>query len=81
MTISDQTRQLSAEQIADPETFKRKICDAIRRSQGNVSEAAEYLGVSRRTLHRYLADTEVLCNVLEEERLKSDDRRLRRNKL
>ena len=77
MSIGAATRQLTAEMIADPKTFRSKICEAIRRTDGNVTEAARILGVSRRTMHRYLAEDPYLCDAVDEARVANDDGRVR----
>jgi hypothetical protein len=63
---------LSAESITNPKSFEARVCEAIRSSGGNVSEAARVLGVSRRTLHRYITDRPSLENAVDEERARND---------
>jgi transcriptional regulator of acetoin/glycerol metabolism len=66
-----ETRKLSAESIADPKSFESKVSEAIRRSRGNVTEAAEILGISRRTMCRYIAENPALARVVEKVRGKT----------
>jgi DNA-binding NtrC family response regulator len=79
-----EARQLFAESIADPKTFQARIADAIRESGGNLSEAARRLGISRRTLYRYIAEHPSLIEMVEKTRLWNDtkereyDRRMQR---
>jgi DNA-binding NtrC family response regulator len=65
-------RQLSAESIANRRAFENKVSEAIRESEGNVSEAARILGVSRRTMCRYIAENRALGAAVDEERRKND---------
>jgi DNA-binding NtrC family response regulator len=67
-----EARHLSAESIIDRKTFENKINEAIRESGGNVSRAAEILGVSRRTMCRYIAESQSLEAAVNEERRKND---------
>jgi DNA-binding NtrC family response regulator len=60
--------KLSAERISDPDGFERKCAAAIGKAQGNVREAARELGVSRRTLTRYIEDSQALRRALREAR-------------
>lgn len=46
--------KLSAEAVSDPTGFHKKVKAAIKRHKGSVTEAAKDLGVSRRTLCRYI---------------------------
>ena len=52
MTITE----LGALRIARPDEFKARLKKAMREADGAVEDAAEALGVSARTLKRWLAD-------------------------
>jgi DNA-binding NtrC family response regulator len=67
-----EARQLSAESIADHKAFERKVREAIEKSQGNVSKAAEVLGVSRRTMCRYISENSSLSGAVNKARSKND---------
>jgi hypothetical protein len=69
---SKEARRLSAENIADHKTFEDKVVSAIRASRGNVAAASRILGVSRRTMTRYVATNKSISAVIDEERLKND---------
>ena len=47
---------LGALRLYDPAAWARKVRAAMRANQGRIAPAAAALGVSRRTLHRWLAD-------------------------
>jgi DNA-binding NtrC family response regulator len=48
--------KLSALRILDPASAALKITLALRAAHGDVGEAAEKLGVNRRSLFRWIAD-------------------------
>jgi ActR/RegA family two-component response regulator len=54
--LAEKARRLSARRISDPKAFVVECRDEVKKSKGNVSQAAEKLGVSRRTLTRYIAE-------------------------
>jgi len=60
--------KFSAERVVDPEAFERRCAAALKKSKGNVQEAARELGVSRRTLTRYIEQSPNLRRVLRETR-------------
>lgn len=64
--------KLSAERVSDPDIFERRCETAIRRAKGVVQEAARELGVTRRTLTRYIERSSSLRRVLRESRKKAE---------
>jgi len=65
---SSSNPKLTAERIADPKTFERQCEAALKKSKGNVQQAARELNVSRRTLTRYIEQSPNLRRVLRETR-------------
>jgi transcriptional regulator with PAS, ATPase and Fis domain len=51
---------LSAERQFDSDGFKKKIKAAIHKARGSVTDAAKILGVSRRTMCRWLEESHEL---------------------
>lgn len=47
---------IGATRVSDPEAWERQVRAAMRRARGRTTEAAEALGVSTRTLFRWLAE-------------------------
>jgi len=73
--------QLSAERIVDPEGFERKVRRALAAHKGDVTEAARTLGISRRTLTRYIEDNKNLQKTLKGVRRAADaDKKYRNGK-
>lgn len=64
--------KLSAERVSDPDAWQRRCEVAIRRARGVVQEAARELGVTRRTLTRYIEESPTLRRVLRESRKKAE---------
>lgn len=48
--------QIGATRVSDPDEWEKQVRAAMRRAKGRTSEAAEALGVSTRTLFRWLAE-------------------------
>jgi DNA-binding NtrC family response regulator len=67
-----EARQLAAESIVDHKAFESKVRAAITQSGGNVAEAARILGVSRRTMTRYVAEDKSLAELVTRSRNKND---------
>jgi DNA-binding NtrC family response regulator len=59
---------LSIERVTAPEAFARRCAQALQATKGNVEKAAEALGVSRRTMTRYLQQSETLRVAAKEAR-------------
>lgn len=52
--------RLSAERQFDNEGFKKKIRAALSKADRSVADAAKALGVSRRTMYRWIGEDEEL---------------------
>ena len=57
--------ELSASWITDPAGTQERCAKAIRQAHGVVKDAAEILGIDRRTLWRYINDHPPLATELE----------------
>jgi len=69
--------RLGAEKIVNPENAKRRIRTALINRQGDVSSAADQLGVSDRTLYGYVEDNpsfEKLQDRLQDKENDEDDK-------
>ena len=55
---------LGALRVLHPEQWAKKVRAAMKASDGRIPEAAESLGVSMRTLFRWLSDDPLLADVV-----------------
>lgn len=47
---------LSAQRWTDPKRAKKRVIEAVRKANGNLSAAARSLGITKRTLSRWFED-------------------------
>jgi phage antirepressor YoqD-like protein len=55
--------KLSAMWILEPETAELEVADALKKYDGNVTDAATYLRVGKATLYRWMDDRPILYRV------------------
>lgn len=60
--------RLSAERQFDSVGFNRKVMTALSNANGSVTDAAKALGVSRRTLCRWIEENRELQRTVKDER-------------
>lgn len=63
--------QLSALHVLGEPKLRRKIRTALQDAKGNLSDAAESLNISRRTLHRWLARYPELAAECRKQRIRA----------
>lgn len=64
-TLSESGRRLSAMRIADPIVWTTEVRNALRKADGDVPAASEALGVSSRTLFRWIEDNASLTTGID----------------